>query len=96
MKFKIGDRVKVIRTYKNWNFYCHEMDILIGRVVTIVGEWESSQGTFPTVVIKGYDRGIHGLNRVNGEYGINEACLELAIQPGEQLVFPFMKESKDV
>ena len=92
MKFKVGDRVKVIHTYPDWAYWMSEMSTCIGKTYTIVGEWESNRGTYPTIVIEGYYRGLGGSNRVESEYTIHEQCLELAIKPGEQLLFDFMEE----
>ena len=92
MKFKIGDRVRVTHTYRDWIFWMKEMNTCIGNTYTIVGEWESMRGTFPTIVIEGYNNGISGRMRVKGEYAIHQQCLELAIKPGEQLLFSFMND----
>jgi hypothetical protein len=92
MKFKIGDRVRVTHADTNWLFWMPQMNSLVGGVHTIVGEWKSISGIHPTIVVPGACLGLNGINREEGEYGFPEHCLELAIKPGEQLLFSFMEE----
>ena len=92
MKFKVGDRVRVIREDIFWSYWMLEMSSLVGEVHTIVGECRLADKACPTLVVPGYNSGIISGMRERGEYGFPEHCLELAIQPGEQLLFAFMKE----
>lgn len=91
-KFKVGDKVRVIRREPSWMFWMSEMGNLVGQTCTIVGEWKSPIGTYPTLIVPGYCCGIGGQGREVGEYGFPEHCLELAIKPGEQLLFSFMEK----
>ncbi len=92
MKFKIGDKVRVTHKDSSWIFWMSEMEELVGGVHIIVGEWVSSIGTNPTLIVPGHHHGLSDLTREESEYGFPEHCLELAIKSGEQLLFKFMKE----
>ncbi|MBE3036583.1 MAG: hypothetical protein IMZ70_05845 [Candidatus Atribacteria bacterium] len=89
MKFKPGDKVKVTHKDHHWIFWMSEMDDLVGKIHTIHGEWELAYTMYPTIVIKD---AFSGCSSNRNEYGIPEHCLELAIKPGEQLLFSFMNE----
>ena len=90
MKFKIGDRVRVFKSDPTWLFWGTEMNPLVGQAHTIVGEWISCFGTYPTIIVNGHHLGLSGKGRRRGEYAFPEHCLELAPKPGEQLEFAFM------
>ena len=88
MKFKVGDRVKVIREDIFWSYWVSEMGTIVGEVHTIVGECILADKACPTLIVPGFKLGVGP----GGEYSFPEHCLELAIKPGEQLEFDFMRD----
>jgi len=86
MKFKIGDKIKVINIDKKWAYWMKEMDNCIGKSYTVVGSYTFyPDETCPTILIDGHYNGIDGCE----EYAFPEHCLKL-IDP--QLLFDFMYE----
>lgn len=91
MKYKKGDRVRVIKANRTWVYWTSEMDYLVGKECIIYDEYTLGGTKVPTIFIKGGRRGVNG----GEEHGFPENCLELAFKPGEQLEFAFMKEGPD-
>ena len=90
--FKVGDRVRVIKADPLWMYWCPIMNKVVGKDYLIESYYTFNyhNETYPTIIIKGWE-GACGLSRNLEEYAIPEHCLEYAIRPGEQLLFPFMK-----
>lgn len=78
MKFKVGDMVRVIsnNTASGWND-----SIELGttyKVIEIDLNYKGARILIP--------------NSSNPKWWLSDNCLDVAIQPGEQLLFDFMKK----
>lgn len=84
MKYKVGDKVKVVTIDNTWPYWMPNMNHIEGNDYIIVGTYRFSDGiTHPTIIIEDGGTGLNGEN----EYGIPEHCLELV---EKQLMFDFM------
>ena len=87
MKYKPGDKVRVVIKDSGWIYWCPIMNTTIGKTYIIHGEYELGGRIHPTIIIPGGD---NDLSRKLEEYSIPEHCLEKVYLPGEQLLFAFM------
>ncbi len=91
MKYKKGDRVRVIKANHLWSYWTPDMDKLVGKVCIIYDEYTLGRTKVSTIFIKGGRYGVRG----GEEHGFPDNCLELEFKPGEQLEFAFMTEEPD-
>ncbi len=83
MKYKIGDKVRIIKT---WGIGPYEM----GKIGTIKEHSHTyDNGECTVVVDMGRPRRV---GRKQTCWWLNEDYLELAVKPGQQLLFAFMEE----
>ena len=87
MRFKIGDRVKVVKDDISWSYWVFDMSSMVGKTYTIIDFFTFSDGnTHPVVEFSGHYRGIDGLDH----YAIPEDCLK---HVERQMQFAFMLEA---